>query len=109
MSSLHYYGYLLKPFTSEESLTITMKNGEWFTIKVTDAVAGAFPRSYSIDIVGDGSITLTEYVENWYWYWDYSYEEMRTYYSARTINISTKYGQNTYKQSCYLEKRSQKW
>ena len=85
----------MRSFTSEETLTVTMKNGDQFEIRMTDAVAGAFPQSYNIDIVGDGSITLTEYVENWFWYWDYSYEETRTYYSARTVNLSTRYGQNT--------------
>ena len=35
----------LKPFTSEETLTITMKNGEKFTIKVTDAQSDAIHNS----------------------------------------------------------------
>ena len=35
----------LKPFTSEETLTITMKNGEVFTVKVTDAQSDAIHNS----------------------------------------------------------------
>ena len=35
----------LKPFTSEETLTVTMKNGEKFTVRVTDAQSDAIHNS----------------------------------------------------------------
>ena len=48
----------LKPFTSEEKLTVTMKDGEVFTIRVTDAqisanVLTADGKTYKITVTYD--------------------------------------------------------
>ena len=40
----------LIPFTSEESLTVTMKNGDQFVVKVTDAQEVTSPEATEIDI-----------------------------------------------------------
>ena len=87
----------LQSFTSEEVLTVTMNNGEIWTIHVTDWVEGAYGQSINIDIIGDGSITLGEYFHPYDWDWMeyFDHEERNTYYSYRTLNLSVRYGTNT--------------
>ena len=53
----------LKPFTSEETLTITMKDGQVFTVKVTDAQMALNIHSNVVDANGN-NIHLAESVQN---------------------------------------------
>ena len=58
----------LKPFDTEETLTITMKNGEVFTIKVTDAqikqtVISASGEAYEITVTYDESAQIPDGAE----------------------------------------------
>ncbi len=87
----------LKPFRTEETLTVKLVNGDQFEIRVTDFVQGAYGQSINIDIFGDGSITLGEYVHpyDWDWWGTYDHEERNTYYSYRTLDLSVRYGSNT--------------
>ena len=80
----------LHSFTSEETLMVSMRNGDKFVVRVTDAVFGAFPHDVKIDIVGNGGIELTEYYSDPYSVWD-DEERVKTYFSARTVPMSLSY------------------
>ena len=80
----------LHSFTSEETLMVSMRNGDKFVVRVTDAVFGAFPHDVKIDIVGNGGIELTEYYSDPYSAWD-DEERVKTYFSARTVPMSLSY------------------
>ena len=101
----------LKPFAGEESLTVTMKNGEQFAIRVTDA---AVPSLAQIDeekgyilyvekngtlyvLKTDGTTETANYSDldtmdnNYKWKFDYVYNDGNVpYYIVRPVDDNTK-------------------
>ena len=111
----------LQPFTSEETLTVAMKNGESFTIRVTDEQAASLEnidedKSYVIYTESNGQIyvlktdgttvtarrsDLDGMDNNYKWKFDFVYTDLNTgisYYVIRPCDDNTKYlylSQNT--------------
>ena len=77
----------LKPFSSEETLTVTLNNGSTIVITVTDAQEGEY--EYRIAEADNNTISLgSDYSDHWYLLSTLTKENGNTYYYVTPITLN---------------------